>query len=148
MANLRLRKNGCRPTGFGVVLVFLLLSACVSIDADFLVRISSLKAAWGSEDEMLKLYVNQELHQNLANEIQEFSNVRISVKDGEALLPHLGRFSIEVENDSNDECHIEFEGRKSVVEPSEKKRYRLNYTNAEVYGKEGFRALEIGGCLF
>ncbi len=262
MTDLDFTKNSWTPTGLVVVLVFLLFSACVSIDADFFIRITSLKAAWGSEDGILlpaeflvpssakakncqesidqlspvlhryfnkpevkycgtltsrtitdengnetkeytlkkdeyisehqmspgsgersygvmavsavvpftlvvpnlelfsftaetsdslvilRIYVNKALHQNLANEVQEFSNTRISVNDGDALLPHLGRFNIDLDNDSNAECRIEFEGRKNVLKPSEKERYRLNYTNDEVYGKDGFRALAIGGCLF
>ncbi len=262
MANLDIAKSGRRATDFVGVLVLLLFSACVSIDADFFIRITSLKAVWRSEDGILlpaeflvpssskakncqesidqlnpvlrryfnrpevkycgtltsrtitdengnktkeytlrkdefiskhqmsagsgvgsygvmmvsavvpvtlviphlelfsfsaetsddsmilRMYVNREIHRNLANEVHEFSSARITMKDGDALLPLLGRFSIELDNDTSDECQIEFEGRKSVLKPSEKRRYRLNYTEDQMYSKDGFRALTIGGCLF
>ena len=261
MVDLPIVKGGRTAIEFGVVLIGLLISACVSIDADFFISIDSLKVAWRSEDKILlpaellvpssakakncqesidqlnpvlhkyfnnpevnycakltrrtvidengnktqeftlnknefltgyhtssgseevsygvmavraamrvtrkmpseefisfsaeasddaviiRMYVNKELHQNLANEVQEFSNVRLSTKDGNALIPHLGRFNIEIDNDSAAECRVEFEGRTSVLKPSEKKQFRLDYTLDEVYSSEGFQALAIGGCL-
>ena len=108
----------------------------------------SFSARKSDDAVIIRMYVNKELHQSLANEVQQFSNVQLSVKDGDALLPHLGRFNIELDNDSGDECHIEFEGQTSTLKPSEKKRFSLNYTVNELYGNEGIRALAIGGCLF
>ncbi len=86
----------------------------------------------------IKLHINTEMHDAMLIEAAEFSNATVN---GRAVID-LGRFDIELHNDSSEECQIQANGQTSFLQPNERESFRISDLNFD-----GERSLTIDNCI-
>lgn len=91
-----------------------------------------------SDSITLKLHINTEMHNAMLIDAAAYSNATVN---GRAVID-LGRFDVELHNDSSEECQIQVYGQTSFLQPNERESFRIGDLNFV-----GERFLTINNCI-